>query len=91
MMVALRRQRSQIFQKTKQNPRAAIEATVRAVKLPFPKGKLPVRGRFRMFYMMIGSAKINNVRQIQRFLKLKSKNLLSNPFCLFRWRYFSAS
>jgi hypothetical protein len=91
MMVTMRRQRNQVLQKSKQNPRAAVEATVRAVKLPFPRGKLPVRGRFRMFYMMIGSAAINNVRQIQRYLILKSKNLLSNPFCLFRWRYFLAT
>jgi hypothetical protein len=68
MRLALRRERSKFFQRTKQNPRAAVEATVRAVKLPFPRGKLPVRGRFRMFYMMIGSAAINNVRQIQRYL-----------------------
>jgi hypothetical protein len=87
-MLALRRARSKVFQITKRNPRAAIEATVMAVKLPFPKGKLPVRGRFRIFYMMIGSAAINNVRHIQRNLALKSKNLLLNSFCLFRRSYF---
>jgi len=75
MLLALRRQRNEVFQTSRRNPRAAVEATVRAVKLPFPKGKLPVRGRFRMFYMMIGSAAINNVRQIQRYLSSK----LSNP------------
>ena len=84
MMVALRRRRNQVFQKTKQNPRAAIEATVRAIKLPFPKGKLPVRGRFRMFYMMIGSAAIINVRQIQRHLASKINILSQESFCLFR-------
>jgi len=89
MLLALRRERSKIFQKTRQNPRAAIEATVRAVKLPFPRGKLPVRGRFRMFYMMIGSAAINNVRQIQRYLVIQVKELSSVSFCLFRWRYIS--
>lgn len=71
MMVTMRRQRNQVLRQSKHNPRAAIEATVRAVKLPFPRGKLPVRGRFRMFYMMIGSAAINNVRQIQRYLSSK--------------------
>ena len=66
MMVSMRRRRNQALLDTKQNPRAAIEATVRAVKHSFPRGKLPVRGRFRMFYIMIGSAAINNARQIQR-------------------------
>ena len=83
MRLALRRERSKFFQKTKRNPRAAIEATVRAVKLPFPRGKLPVRGRFRMFYMMIGSAAINNVRQIQRYMTTKAKDLSLDYFCLF--------
>jgi len=84
MRLALRRERSKFFQRTKQNPRAAIEATVRAVKHPFPKGKLPVRGRFRMFYMMIGSAAINNVRQIQRYLLSRIEELSRDSFCLFR-------
>jgi hypothetical protein len=89
MLLSLRRERSKFFQKSKQNPRAAVEATVRAVKLPFPRGKLPVRGRFRMFYMMIGSAAINNVRQIQRYLVLKAKKLSQDSFCLLRWSYIS--
>ena len=84
MMVTMRRQRNRVLQRSKQNPRAAVEATVRAVKLPFPKGKLPVRGRFRMFYMMIGSATINNVRQIQRYLASKARNLYQASFCLYR-------
>jgi hypothetical protein len=67
MMVSIRRHRNQLLQKAKTNPRAAVEATIRAVKLPFPKGKLPVRGRFRVFYMMIGSAAINNVKHILRY------------------------
>ena len=87
MMVTMRRHRNQVLQKSKQNPRAAVEATVRVVKLPFPRGKLPVRGRFRMFYMMIGSAAINNVRHIQRYLVSKAKKLASDSFCLFRWNY----
>jgi hypothetical protein len=68
LRLTLRRQRSARFMQTKQNLRAAIEATIRAVKHPFPKGKLPVRGRFRIFYMLIGAAAMNNVRQIQRHL-----------------------
>lgn len=83
MRLALRRERSKFFQKMKQNPRAAVEATIRAVKLPFPRGKLPVRGRFRMFYLMIGSAAINNVRQIQRYLASKIDNLSPDSFLSF--------
>ena len=48
--------------------RAAVEATVREVKHPFPDGKLPVRGKFRMTCMLIGSAAMTNVRRIQRYL-----------------------
>jgi hypothetical protein len=73
MKVTLRRQQNQAFRKTKRNPRAAVEATIRAIKHPFRQGKLPVRGRFRMFSMMIGSAAMNNVRQIQRFLRSKAR------------------
>jgi len=69
-----RRQQSALFMQTKQNLRAAVEATVRAVKHPFPKGKLPVRGKFRMFGMLIGSATMNNVRQIQRHLMRKKQS-----------------
>jgi hypothetical protein len=57
------------------------------VKLPFHRGKLPVRGRFRMFYMMIGSAAINNVKQIQRYLVRKAKKLSQDSFCLLYWNY----
>jgi hypothetical protein len=89
MMVSMRRRRNQALLETKLNPRAAIEATVRVIKLPFPRGKLPVRGKFRMFYMMIGSAAINNVRHIQRFLKLRYKSLLPDSVCLFCENYFS--
>jgi Transposase DDE domain/Transposase domain (DUF772) len=71
--VTQRRQRNAKFQKTKQNPRAAIEATVRAVKHPFPNSKLPVRGKFRIFHMIIGSAVMNNVRQIQRHWMAKKQ------------------
>lgn len=84
MMLSIRRQRNQLLQKAKRNPRAAVEATVRVVKLPFPQGKLPVRGRFRMFYMMIGSAAINNVKHIQRYLRSRPKQLPKVSFCLFR-------
>ena len=51
--------------------RAAVEATVRQVKHPFPASKLPVRGKFRVSCMVIGSAMITNVRRIQRYLESK--------------------
>jgi len=92
MRVTLRRQRSKVFRKTKPNLRAAIEATVRAIRHPFPKGKLPVRGRFRIFYLMIGSAAMNNVRQIQRYLRSKEKKELSISFSLrFKNLFFASS
>lgn len=88
--VAQRRQQNAEFQKIKQNPRAAIEATIRAVKHPFPNSKLPVRGKFRIFYMMIGSATMNNVRQIQRYLISKGKMKQSVSFWLgFRELFFT--
>lgn len=66
-----RRQRSLIHQEEGRNLRAAVEATVRQVKHPFPASKLPVRGKFRVSCMVIGSAMITNVRRIQRYLEAK--------------------
>ncbi len=68
-----RRQRSQIHQEEGRNLRAAVEATVRQVKHPFPASKLPVRGKFRVSCMVIGSAMMTNVRRIQRYLEAKVK------------------
>lgn len=68
-----RRRRSQEQQKEGRNLRAAVEATVRSVKHPFPAGKLPVRGKFRVACMLIGSAAVANVRRIQRYLEGKKK------------------
>ena len=87
--VAVRRQRIAEFKTMTNNPRAALEATVRAVKHPFRHGKLPVRGRFRVFYMMVGSAIMNNVRRIQRYMyeqnrlemKRSRENLSQDSFC----------
>ena len=53
--------------------RAAVEATVRQVNHPFPAGKLPVRGRFRITCMVIGSAMTANVRRIQSYLEASIK------------------
>jgi hypothetical protein len=68
-----RRQRSQIHLEEGYNLRAAVEATVRQVKHPFPASKLPVRGKFRVTCMVIGSAMTTNVRRIQRYLEAKIK------------------
>ena len=68
-----RRRRSLAHQKEGRNLRAAVEATVRQVKHPFPASKLPVRSRFRITCMVIGSALVSNVRRIQRYLEAKIK------------------
>lgn len=68
-----RRRHSQEQRKGGRNIRAAVEASVRSLKHPFPAGKLPVRGRFRVACLLIGSASISNIRRIQRYLQAKSK------------------
>ncbi len=65
--VALRRQRSTQPNPDGKNPRAAVEATIGAIKRPFGNDKAPVRGKFRMGMMIIGSATMVNLRRIQRF------------------------
>jgi hypothetical protein len=55
------------------NLRSAVEATMRSLKHPFPAGKLPVRGQFRVTCMAIASAATTNVRRIQRYLAAKMK------------------
>jgi hypothetical protein len=71
--VSQRRRRSLAHQEEGRNLRAAVEATVRQVKHPFPASKLPVRGRFRVTCMVIGSALVSNARRIQRYLAAKIK------------------
>ena len=71
--VSRRRRRSAAKKEAGRNLRAAVEATVREVKHPFPAGKLPVRGKFRMTCMLIGSATMTNVRRIQRYLAAKQE------------------
>jgi hypothetical protein len=70
---AMRRRRSRKLETEERNLRAAVEATVRSVKHPFPAGKLPVRGKFRVACMLIGSAAVANIRRIQRFLEGKTE------------------
>jgi hypothetical protein len=55
------------------NLRASIEATMRSVKHPFPAGKLPVRGRFRVTCMVIGSAFMINIRRIHQYLESRKE------------------
>ena len=75
-----RRRRSEIHKKEGRNLRAAIEATVREIKHPFPASKLPVRGRFRVACMVIGSALATNAHRIQRYLvaKIKAENKVND-------------
>lgn len=66
LAVAQRRQ-CQAHHPEAKNLRAAIEATVGALKRPFPEDQLPVRGWFRVGCMVIGSALMVNVRRVQRY------------------------
>ena len=66
-----RRRRNKENRRLAGNLRAAVEATVRSVKLPFPEAQLPVRGKFRVTCMLIGSAAVANVRRIQRYLQVR--------------------
>ena len=66
-----RRRRTCEQQQEGRNLRAAVEATIRSLKHPFPAGKLPVRGQFRIGCMLIGSAAMTNIRRIHRCLKAR--------------------
>ena len=68
---AERRRLSQTHAHDSRNLRPAVEASVRSLKHPFPAGKLPVRGRFRVACLIIGSAAMTNVRRIQRHTAAK--------------------
>ena len=48
-----------------------MEATVRQVKHSFPAIELPVRGKFRISCLVIGSAMMTNVRRIQHYLEAR--------------------
>jgi hypothetical protein len=77
-----RRRRCQEQRKDGRNLRAAVEASVRSLKHPFPAGKLPVRGKFRVASLLIGSAAVSNVRRIQRYLQAKSKAEIAQQVAL---------
>ena len=74
MAVAQRRRKMRLTKQDGKNHRAAIEGTVREVKHPFPAGKLPVRGLFRMTCLMVASAAMTNVRRIHHFRADKRKD-----------------
>jgi hypothetical protein len=71
--VAKRRRKMRLSKQEGKNHRAAIEGTIREVKHPFPGGKLPVRGLFRMTCLMVGSAAMTNVRRIHHYWEEKRK------------------
>ena len=71
--VSQRRRRARTKKREAKNHRAAIEGTVHQVKHPFPAGKLPVRGLFRVACMMVSSAAMANVRRIHRYHMKKQK------------------
>lgn len=76
---AKRRRRHLQAKKEKDNRRAAVEASVRSLKHPFPGGKLPVRGPFRMTCMLLASACMGNVRRIWKYRKDQQENEKSDP------------
>lgn len=73
VLTAKRRKEYLAHKADSHNLRSAVEATVRSVKHPFPAGKMPVRGHFRVTCMAIASAATTNVRRIQRYRAAKTK------------------
>ena len=71
--VAKRRRKMLQSKQEGKNHRAAIEGTVREVKHPYPTGKLPVRGLFRMTCVMVSSAAMTNIRRIHHYWEEKRK------------------
>ncbi len=74
MDVAQRRRRCLELLIGDTDPRAAVEATVGAIKRPFSDDQLPVRGLPRVDAMMIASAVMLNVRRITRYLAKKRQD-----------------
>jgi hypothetical protein len=77
--IARRRQRIDKEKHSGANPRAAVESTVKAIKHRFRKGKLPVRGLFRVTSMMLASGLMFNVRRIHRSLVRNTPELTGSP------------
>jgi hypothetical protein len=71
---AKRRRRHLQAKAEKDNRRAAVEASVRSLKHPFGRSKLPVRGCFRMACMLLAAASMVNVRRICKYQQEKLEN-----------------
>ncbi len=69
--IARRRQRLERDGETIRRIRLVIESTIAAVKRSFRFGKLPVRGKFRVACLLVGSAMMTNLRRIHRYLSTK--------------------
>lgn len=69
--IAHRRQRIEQDGDTIRRIRLVVESTIAAIKGPFRCGKLPVRGKFRVACLLIGSAMMVNLRRIHRHLTAK--------------------
>ena len=75
------RRRKRIFEgkHPDRNVRAAVESTIAAIKRPFHRDKLPVRGLFRVASMMVASSAMFNVRRIHRYLANNPTKNTENP------------
>lgn len=92
---AQRRRRCQEYHQSGRNIRAAVEATMRCLKHPWPSGKLPVRGIRRMTDLLVGSAAMTNIRRITRYRITKRTQPAvenqQNPPVNFFSRFFSCA
>jgi hypothetical protein len=69
--LAQRRRTARAARAESGNPRAAVESTVAALKRPFNNDQLPVRGRFRVNHLIVGSALMVNLRRIHHYVSEK--------------------
>jgi hypothetical protein len=76
---AQRRQACWAQKRTGTNLRVAVEATMRVIKHPFPAGKLPVRGLFRVTALLIGSALMTNVRRLHAYRRAQRVKPAQSP------------
>ncbi len=80
---AQRRRTAVQNQRKPKNLRAAVEATMRCLKHPFPAAKVPVRGLFRVTCLMIGAAAMTNIRRIWRYQMAKRCREMAQNFLFF--------
>jgi hypothetical protein len=57
--------------------RAAVEATIRSLKHPFPGGKLPVRGLIRATMVVCCSAMMVNLRRLHAYRQVQAEQKLA--------------